>query len=302
MSTPASSGPGPEDPITAERKIASKILEILDGLGSLIPDAALQSLDPIRITASIPWDQVGERLMVLSEPLQHVIVAAAREEMPAGALRKDVDGALPIEFALINELAVNYAEQHAGRLVLEISDKLRVMIADLIASNVAGLLPRDVLLKLLIDLIPLHSAWAQSVAKATAREYEVAIQSGMSLAEAMKVAEKIGYNRARALAQSRAQNIARTEAMTAMNEGRLASWHQQVANGWMLADSVKEWVEGRDPCDLCAPYVGELVPWDQPFSNGKMMPPLHPRCRCTAAALPPDADILARMAAQRGSG
>jgi hypothetical protein len=126
-----------------------------------------------------------------------------------------------------------------------------------------------------------------------------AVQAGSSLAAAEATATRVAVNRAGALTRRRAENIARTEAMTAANEGKYASWNQQVANGWASPDSVKEWIEGRDPCEECAPLVGEIVPWDQPFSNGQMMPPKHPSCRCTARILPPDQEFLDRMASQQ---
>jgi hypothetical protein len=31
-----------------------------------------------------------------------------------------------------------------------------------------------------------------------------------------------------------------------------------------------------------------MVPWNEPFDNGVMMPPLHPNCVCTAVMVIPE--------------
>lgn len=286
-------GPGPEDPVLQERQIAAVVRQTLIGIAEGIPQAVLETLSVERITATVDWREVGEGLMRTAEPLQSVIVRAAREEIPRSQLAKaalDV-AELPLDFAMIDQLAVAYAAEHSGRMVVELSSKMRETVNTVITSNVAGTLPRNVVTRTLREVIPLHSAWAESVVKASARTYQEALEAGKSLAAAEDAAARVAKNRAAALTRSRADNIARTEAMTAMNEGKQAAWEQQVANGWASPNSVKEWVEGRDPCEICRPLVGELVPYDQPFSNGKMTPPQHPRCRCTMALLPPDDDV-----------
>lgn len=292
-------GPGPEDPVTQERAVAAIVASTLQSLADRIPTSVLESLDPVRIVDAVPWEDVGTDLMSVAAPLEVVVRRAALEEIPREALAKALDAAeLPIDLEMVNQLAVQYAAQHSGSLVIEISSGLRETINSLITGNVAGDLPRNAVVSVLRAVLSLHAAWAQAVVKASAREYAKALEGGATLAAASARAERVANNRAAALTRRRALNIARTEAMTAMNEGKLAGWHEQVANGWASPDSVKEWVEGRDPCDFCRPLVGELVPYDQPFSNGRMMPPAHPNCRCTAALLPPDETILERMMAQ----
>lgn len=298
-------GPGPEDPVTNEREIGQTIYRALKRIATDLPDSVLETLDARAIVAKVPWNEIGDDLMEISAPLERTIKTAARAEIPKEQLAKaalplDADP-YPIEFALINQLAVQYAAQHSGSLVMEISEKMRETIATVVSSNVAGQLPRNATVNLLRSTIPLHSAWAETVTKVYEREYAKQVESGTSLDRANERATRISNVRSERLLQARSKNIARTEAMRAMNEGKYAGWNQQVAEGWMPVDSLKEWVEGRNPCKQCAPLVGQIVRWDEPFSNGQMMPPEHPSCRCTALMLPPDDEFLEIMDAQNAA-
>lgn len=81
----------------------------------------------------------------------------------------------------------------------------------------------------------------------------------------------------------RAELIARTEVMTAANEGQRDAWDSAVEAGLLPDDSVVEWIATSDCCDDCADLDGETRPIDSEYddpdaANG---PPLHPNCRCT---------------------
>ena len=84
------------------------------------------------------------------------------------------------------------------------------------------------------------------------------------------------------LLRARAQTIARTETMAAMNAGSLESYKQAQAEGLLEEDAGKEWMVTPDDalCEICAPMTEEAVPLNETFSNGLESPPAHPRCRC----------------------
>jgi hypothetical protein len=299
-------GAGPEDPVTEERAIGQAVYRALRAVARDLPDAVLEKLDARAITVAVPWDRIAEDLETIADPLEKVIVRTARAEIPKKQLAKaaglplDADP-VPIEFALINQMAVQYAAQHSGSLIMDLSAGLRETVATILSGSVAGNLPRHAVVDLLRATIPLHSSWAQAVEKVYDREYTKRLQAGATLDKAAEFAKRAADVRSDRLLQTRSRNIARTEAMRAMNEGKFAGWSQQVAEGWMPVDSLKEWQEGRSPCKRCEPLVGQIVPWDQPFSNGQMMPPEHPSCRCTAIMLPPDDEFLEIMEQQRAA-
>ena len=82
----------------------------------------------------------------------------------------------------------------------------------------------------------------------------------------------------------RAQNIARTELAYAYNAGHYGATKDAQAQGY-IGDCVKVWLTAFDErvCPLCSAMDEEKKNMDEMFSNGKMLPPGHPSCRCAVA-------------------
>lgn len=78
----------------------------------------------------------------------------------------------------------------------------------------------------------------------------------------------------------RAEMIARTEVMTAANEGLAQSWDQAIKSGLLTGKENKVWIATAGCCDGCDELDGEEVPLNDDFSIGDD-PPAHPSCRCT---------------------
>jgi SPP1 gp7 family putative phage head morphogenesis protein len=77
------------------------------------------------------------------------------------------------------------------------------------------------------------------------------------------------------MSKTRADMIAQTESNRALSEGMFDKAHDMGVDG-------KEWYSGVDPCEeVCQPNVDAgVIPIDEPFPSGDMVPPGHPRCRC----------------------
>lgn len=92
----------------------------------------------------------------------------------------------------------------------------------------------------------------------------------------------------------RAETIARTETMQALNEGRRLVWGHLQAEGKLAGDEwEREWVIAPDErvCDECEPFDGVRAKVGEPFvapTNESYGPPLHPRCRCVERMVPVD--------------
>jgi len=96
------------------------------------------------------------------------------------------------------------------------------------------------------------------------------IAAGFSPARAAKViTEKIGD-------PARALTIAITEQNRAMSLAAMENYQ----NGGV---EKVEW-SGANPCEICAPNEGQVVPTGEAFASGDTEPPVHPNCRC--AVLP----------------
>lgn len=82
--------------------------------------------------------------------------------------------------------------------------------------------------------------------------------------------------------ETRAQLIARTEVMTAANEGQRQSWDQAIDQGFLTGDEKKEWIATEGACPECQDLDGQVVGINESYPDpGQDGPPLHPNCRCT---------------------
>lgn len=90
------------------------------------------------------------------------------------------------------------------------------------------------------------------------------------------------------LVNYRANMIAQTEVMTAVNMGQQMVWWQAIDNGIISGSSKRVWLttSGR-PCPICASLDGEVVGMNQDFKTivssvvyTTLTPPIHPHCQC----------------------
>jgi SPP1 gp7 family putative phage head morphogenesis protein len=80
---------------------------------------------------------------------------------------------------------------------------------------------------------------------------------------------------------SRAQTIARTEAMSAANRGQRDAWEAAQDEGLLPPGMRRVWIATSDACPSCEATDGETAPLHGTYPNGSEGPPLHPNCRCT---------------------
>jgi hypothetical protein len=82
---------------------------------------------------------------------------------------------------------------------------------------------------------------------------------------------------------ARAMVIARTETMTAANEGQREAWAQAVEEDLLPEDVQRTWIVTEvGACPLCLALEGAKADLDGEYpGDGGEGPPLHPNCRCT---------------------
>jgi len=199
-----------------------------------------------------------------------------------------------LRFNVNNPLADDFADKQAGRLVTAIDESMRSAIRTVISESFKNQIPVDLTASRLRQFIGLHPRWALAVDRYYTRQYESLRNKGIAHEKALKRAEVVTETYRRRLIQARSSMIARTEIQIAQNWGRQLAWQQASDGGWVDPNAQKVWTTatatmgGVPPCDRCAPMEGESVRWNQSFSNGLLMPPAHPHCRCTAFLMPPD--------------
>lgn len=189
---------------------------------------------------------------------------------------------------------VSWASVRAGRLVQAIDESTRIAIRETITrSFIDQITVRDTA-KILQDIVGLHPRWANAVYNFRIRSVNNLLESGLSQTRASARADLLTDRYRNKLVKARSRMIARTEIQLAQNQGRIFAWRQTYEKGLLDGSSQKMWVTAyRDVCEICLDLNGEKVPWDAPFSNGDLMPPAHPNCRCAGVLIPPDRGTFA---------
>ncbi len=147
------------------------------------------------------------------------------------------------------------------------SDAIRVTVLDGFENGVS--------LKKMAQLIRANLGLTGRDAAYVMKRQKIDRANGVSEQVAAARAERL----ANRLTRDRALTIARTEAMTASNEGQQQLWNQAQREDLLSSQATKEWVT-FDPCPICLNVSGEVVGIRDEFSIGGN-PPAHPRCRCT---------------------
>lgn len=245
----------------------------------------------------LPLGDLAVRLAPVAEAIQSEVIAGGAlgiADLPDG-----IKGTF--RFDARDPRAMAWAQARGGALIRDLSDGARMQARSVIAQSVENGWTTAETADELQRTIGLHDRWARAVSNAWPREYDRLLSSGLSEAEAKRRATEFTDRYRQRLIRARAENIARTEVMQASNQGRWLSWAQGVEGGYVTSTAKKKWLTGplvtRTPsrkqvCDVCRGLRDEVVPWDKPFSNGQMMPPAHPSCRCTAALVPPSEEEI----------
>lgn len=171
------------------------------------------------------------------------------------------------------EAAIKAAEELAATMVTEVSKETEAAIRNIIAEAIREGIPPYDAARAIVPLIGLTSSQAQAAMKYR----EDLIDSGLALDSVNEKVDKYADK----LLNTRAETIARTEVMDALNAGQDEAWSQAQEAGLLSEDATKEWIVTPDDllCEQCEPYDGKTVPITEEFADGD--PPLHPRCRCT---------------------
>lgn len=223
--------------------------------------------------------------------------AAARHARNRGGFKvaKKAAGSA-ISFSIPNPEAERWAAEASSRLVVEVTEETRAAIRTIIARSFSQSIPVAEVARQIRPLIGLTEASAEAVQNLVARI--LANPGGKVWAGGMGIRvpksvtwdylSKWSARYSAYLLNRRAISIARTEVIRAANEGQLQLWRKSVTEGWLRGDELKQWITTPDDrlCQECEAMEGEVVPLEQEFSSGDMVPPLHPQCRCTIGLAP----------------
>lgn len=214
--------------------------------------------------------------------------AEAAMTSSAAAASKELGDAIPV-LDLGRPQIKAWLSQHTAELVQGLEQQERTKLREVLAHGVMqGRHPR----RLAEDVQRVIGLDARQ-ARAVRNLQDTMIAKGKPAAKVTRAADRYADR----LLKQRAQRIAHTESMDAVNRGRLALWQQLQTDGALEDGTEHEWLTGRDDavCQLCVPLHEQRRRIGESFSSGRWsvaVPPLHPRCRCTTAIVIPDDEPL----------
>jgi len=177
-----------------------------------------------------------------------------------------------------NEEAIAAAEKMAAKMITEITKETEKNIRNLIAEAIREGIPPYEAARTIVPLIGLTSAQGQAVLKYRAE----LIDNGLSID---KVNSEVD-DYAEELLGKRADAIARTEILDALNAGQEEAWAQAQSAGLLSDDATKEVILSDNACPICVDIADNgSVPIGEDFAEDG--PPFHPHCRCTVAIAQP---------------
>lgn len=231
---------------------------------------------------------------------------------------------MTLSFDLKNPRAQAWLRQHGGALVREVSDETRLAIRNLTVRMFTDGIPPEKAARMLRGSIGLTARQEAAVANYRAQLLRYsqgdnvtreAIRSRFTLSP--RIPAKLSEARAEALTQKyrdrfvnyRANVIATHEPLQGAEAGKVMIWDEMAdAGAFDKATAKRGWIVTPDDrlCPICAPMVGQVVGYDEPFrspTNGATARhggQLHILCRCDDVLLLTEADVRAYRKSGQG--
>lgn len=233
---------------------------------------AVMTEDADRVIEVSEVKRVGSVVGQLGEPIEDAVQEGGRlamAEVKAPAVALDMQ----------RPRVRRWMERHTGTLIKQVNGtSVKAIRAILKDGYAAGRHPRAMArdIRAVVGLTE-----PQSIA--VARRRQAMVEAGVPEA----TIEKRMSRYAERLLKQRAETIARTESMTAINQGRVAMWQQLAEDGALDEDTKRQWLTADDErvCPICGPLDEHPpIPLDGSYqtSIGTVdHPPAHPSCRCT---------------------
>jgi len=173
-----------------------------------------------------------------------------------------------------------FMAQRTGALIKQISDGQRAVINTMVNAGIDdGINPKRLVTGIRNTGIGLLDGRGPYTIQMVQRRRAMLIQQGLS---GNKLESAVGryHNQ---LLRRRAENIARTEMITAEAAGRNFAWSRAEADGLFVGKNARRvWIAAGPPrmCPICEMLDGETAPIGGSY-DGFDRPPAHPSCRCS---------------------
>lgn len=246
-------------------------------------EQAYASGTPANVLGAIPWlpfmADLTDRMLPAYTQVYAAGHAVGQRDIPnVGKQQQKRTAAAP------NPRAADWVQRHAADLVRGVTEESKQAIRALLLDMFQRGVTPTTAAKAVRDHIGLTPRQSTALWR-----FQLGFQDKLAAGTLTQrqVNEKVADYRNQLLA-SRAKMIARTEAMTATNQGQQAAWQDADALGLLPGTVQREWLITPDErlCKICAPVPKEgPVGLREAFILGDgaalMAPPAHPSCRCT---------------------
>ena len=242
-------------------------------------EAAVITNNPDAVAALMPTAELTERMALVTPITQDAYNASATRAITF----------LPntlADVAAFNQVApraLEFIATSSAKRITDINTQARLAIRNTLSSSLRQGISARATARRLRDTVGLNERQAIAL---------INFRTGLEeqgLTDAL-IRRRVEVQRNRFIAQ-RADTIARTELMTAVNEGRQELW-MQLKDQDLIDESraKRQWITARDSrvdCKVCEPMDKQLRNIDEPFTTGdgrQVMIPgeqVHPNDRCT---------------------
>lgn len=275
---------GTPDEVRFGRRLFDAFKRAAEDLKEYWDDLSPQTADAVyRAILSTPWEEAfGPFATTWEETVRTVMTEAGEKEFKdlRGRVATPTSTLLTTSFTIENPYSRVYIRERSSRLIVQISDEQRETVKDILDKAIRnGEAPAGIRTRI-GNVVGLHDRWASAVD----RRYSLLLAEGVPEGEANRQASRYRDR----LLRRRGENIARTEIISASNQGTLDSWNIAQDNGWINGEvTYKEWIAAfgsARTCEYCSALHGQQVKVNDTFVTefGRIArPPLHPSCRCS---------------------
>ena len=270
-----------------EPELQAAFLKALEALKRQLPLNALTDMLEVGLLTDL-----GE--LVANLKLPDSVVATLRQVMTSAAVQAGTftGAALGMSFSLDNPAVLRWVDSQVGRHIVGITSETQLAVRDVIRSAfVEGMHPREQA-RLIRDVVGLTVRDEGAVA----RFKQGLLDSGTTLKRTNQLTNRM----ANRLRRNRAEAIARTETISAANQGQREAWNE--AADQRLIDPAATrivWIATDDArtCPICNELDGTTVGFQDTFpvnqaaikvgrpksvfaDHDGRTPPAHVMCRC----------------------
>lgn len=247
---------------------------------------AVEAGNPMDGAIAFQWQNFVGALDKTIPKLTQQLVASAN--ISAASLPKRIK--ITSSFTAQDPRAIAWAQQRAGAMILGITQESQKAVAEIITRSLKTQLKREEVIDRISKVVGLDVKQARALGNFYEKNLNDLLEEGLTYEDAVRQVTKLSKAYRQRLLIQRATRIARTETVAAANAGRMLSWAEADAQGFLPVGSEKRYKTAQDErtCSICGPLHNLTIPWESTFPTGDLMPPTHPNCRCTAVIVPAD--------------